>query len=135
KKAGLRAGFPVDGGAPPPFRLGAAPARADIPPPLTSLPGSPEAAAKFFMSISTLPRVRAAYDDLVARGALAADPAQVEAAGELDRVLDALVAARPKRLFGFFEKPAFVRGLYLHGAVGRGKTMLMDLFFAAVPFA
>ena len=87
------------------------------------------------MSISTLPRVRAAYDDLVARGALAADPAQVEAAGELDRVLDALVVARPKRLFGFFEQPAFVRGLYLHGAVGRGKTMLMDLFFAAVPFA
>src|SRR5690606_38877929 len=44
-----------------------------------------------------------------------------------------LAASRPKRLFGFREKPRPVRGLYLHGEVGRGKTMLMDLFFAAVP--
>ncbi|ODT82768.1 MAG: hypothetical protein ABS76_06855 [Pelagibacterium sp. SCN 64-44] len=78
--------------------------------------------------------VRAAYDDLVARNALTPDPAQREAAGELDRVLRDLLAARPKRLFGLFEKNRAVRGLYLHGEVGRGKTMLMDLFFAAVPF-
>lgn len=78
--------------------------------------------------------VRAAYDDLVARNALTPDPAQREAAGELDRVLHDLVAAGPKRLFGLFEKNRAVRGLYLHGEVGRGKTMLMDLFFAAVPF-
>ncbi|OAM77033.1 cell division protein ZapE [Devosia elaeis] len=78
--------------------------------------------------------VRAAYDDLVARGALTSDPAQRDAAGALDRVLADLLAARPKRLFGFFEKSRPVRGLYLHGEVGRGKTMLMDLFFAAVPF-
>ena len=91
------------------------------------------------MSSSTSARnglVRAAYADLVARGALTPDPAQVEAAGELDRVLHDLVARRPKRVFGFFEKPAHgARGLYLHGEVGRGKTMLMDLFFAAVPIA
>jgi cell division protein ZapE len=79
--------------------------------------------------------VRAAYDELVARGALTPDPAQVEAARELDRVLHDLTSHKPKRVFGFFEKPGRpVRGLYLHGEVGRGKTMLMDLFFAAVPF-
>lgn len=78
--------------------------------------------------------VLAAYHDLVARGALTPDPAQVDAARELDRVLADLVAQKPKRIFGFFEKPAeAVRGLYLHGEVGRGKTMLVDLFFAAVP--
>jgi cell division protein ZapE len=79
--------------------------------------------------------VRAAYDQLVARGALSPDPAQVEAVRALDRLLADLIAARPRRVFGFFEKAgAGVRGLYLHGEVGRGKTMLMDLFFSAVPF-
>lgn len=78
--------------------------------------------------------VRAAYDQLVARDALTADPAQQEAARELDRVLADLVAPRPRRLFGLFDKPQSVRGLYLFGEVGRGKTMLMDLFYAAVPF-
>ncbi|UYO01176.1 MAG: AFG1 family ATPase [Devosia sp.] len=78
--------------------------------------------------------VRAAYDDLVARGALMPDPAQVEATGELDRVLADLLKPRSRGLFGLFEKSHEVRGLYLHGEVGRGKTMLMDLFYAAVPF-
>nr|WP_275693147.1 cell division protein ZapE [Devosia sp. JXJ CY 41] len=69
-------------------------------------------------------------------GVLMADPAQREAAGLLDAVLAGLVAEQPKGLFGrLFDKPEPVKGLYLHGEVGRGKTMLMDLFFAAVPIA
>nr|WP_235935935.1 cell division protein ZapE [Devosia aurantiaca] len=80
--------------------------------------------------------VRAAYDDLVARGALTPDPAQRDAAAELDRVLADLLAHKPRTgLLSFFDKPKPVLGLYLFGDVGRGKTMLMDLFFAAVPFA
>ncbi|QQR39768.1 cell division protein ZapE [Devosia rhizoryzae] len=80
--------------------------------------------------------VRTAYDDLVTRGALTPDPAQRDAAAELDRVLADLVAHKPRTgLLSFFDKPKPVRGLYLYGDVGRGKTMLMDLFFAAVPFA
>jgi cell division protein ZapE len=84
-------------------------------------------------SLSPSP-VRAAYDDLVARGALTPDPAQADATALLDRVLAELTAS-PKRLFGFRTKARPVHGLYLHGEVGRGKTMLMDLFFAAVPLA
>ncbi len=78
--------------------------------------------------------VLASYDDLVARSALTPDPAQRDAARELDRVLADLTAAKPKGLFGLFDKLQAVRGLYLYGEVGRGKTMLMDLFYAAIPF-
>jgi len=78
--------------------------------------------------------VSRAYADLVARGALSGDPAQRDAAVYLDTVLSDL-AAKPQGLLSrFFDKPKPVKGLYLHGEVGRGKTMLMDLFFDAVPF-
>ena len=89
---------------------------------------------RFCMSATASMSVLAAYDDLVARHALTPDPAQRDAAVELDRVLTDLSATKPKRMFGLFEKPRAVRGLYLYGEVGRGKTMLMDLFFAAIPF-
>lgn len=81
--------------------------------------------------------VSTAYAELTGRGVLVADAAQQQAAGLLDQVLAGLVADQPRGLFAkLFDKPAEpVAGLYLHGEVGRGKTMLMDLFFAAVPIA
>jgi cell division protein ZapE len=72
--------------------------------------------------------VSTALADLVARGALTADPLQAGAAASLDRIAAGL--ARPATLF---RKPRAIRGAYLVGAVGRGKTMLMDVFFAAAP--
>ncbi|MGB3337185.1 MAG: cell division protein ZapE [Devosia sp.] len=78
--------------------------------------------------------VTSAYEELAGRGVLTADPAQHEAAGLLDGVLAGVSAERSKGLLGkLFDKNEPVRGLYLYGEVGRGKTMLMDLFFAAVP--
>jgi len=71
--------------------------------------------------------VSSALAALVARGALSADPLQAGAARTLDGIADAL--AQPQALF---RKPRRVRGAYLVGAVGRGKTMLMDLFYGSV---
>jgi cell division protein ZapE len=77
--------------------------------------------------------VSSALNDLVERGAIRRDPLQAAAAGELDRVADELGNGNGGRsLLGRLAgRPRPVRGVYLVGAVGRGKTMLMDLLFAA----
>jgi cell division protein ZapE len=78
---------------------------------------------------------RAHYQSLVASGAIEPDAAQAEAAealAGLEARLAAYKPARKKKLLGrlFADKNgAPPRGLYVHGEVGRGKTMLMDLFF------
>jgi cell division protein ZapE len=74
----------------------------------------------------------ALYDARIAAGALAPDPGQALVAQKLEHLRAALQAARPR---GLFRAPAPVRGLYIWGAVGRGKSMLMDLFFEAAPTA
>jgi cell division protein ZapE len=87
------------------------------------------------MSAPTFGPVRAAYENLVARQTLTPDLAQRAAAGAFDRVLADLAGAKTKGGFlGLFEKTSSVKGLYLVGEVGRGKTMLMDLFYTQVPF-
>jgi cell division protein ZapE len=77
----------------------------------------------------------AAYQSLVMAGELRADPDQATAAAKLANIQTQLEAVPPRgstlwRLIG--KKPDPVRGLYLWGGVGRGKSMLMDLFFDAV---
>ena len=72
--------------------------------------------------------VEALYSARLESGNLEPDPAQAAAAARLGALSDALNAAARPRLFG---KGEAVRGLYLWGGVGRGKSMLMDLFFAS----
>jgi cell division protein ZapE len=78
---------------------------------------------------------RAQYQALVASGALEPDAAQAEAAeafAGLERRLSRYKPRRRQSLLGrlFADKDdSAPRGLYVHGEVGRGKTMLMDLFF------
>jgi cell division protein ZapE len=75
------------------------------------------------------------YQALVSSGAIEADPAQARAAeafADLEQRLSSYKPIRKQSLFGRLfadrdEPPP--RGLYVHGEVGRGKTMLMDLFF------
>lgn len=65
-------------------------------------------------------------------GTLKPDPAQLEVIARLDQLAEALKqAGKTGGLFGFWRKaPPPPRGLYIHGEVGRGKTMAMDLFHA-----
>jgi cell division protein ZapE len=77
------------------------------------------------------------YRALVANGVIESDPAQAAAAASLDALANALVSWRPPaRGLGRLLRrstPA-PKGRYIFGPVGRGKTMLMDLFFEAVRF-
>ncbi|WP_226780253.1 cell division protein ZapE [Oceaniglobus trochenteri] len=72
------------------------------------------------------------YDRRIAEGALRDDPVQRAVFPEFERLRAAL--SRPARKSGFFSRrsPEPVKGLYLWGGVGRGKSMLMDLFFESV---
>jgi cell division protein ZapE len=81
------------------------------------------------------------YRAKVASGALAPDAAQAKAVAALQRLFDELHrAGEPPRGWRrgitrvLSRRPAAVRGLYLWGSVGRGKTFLMDLFYGALPF-
>jgi cell division protein ZapE len=85
--------------------------------------------------------VKAKYAGLVAAGEIEHDPAQACAVALLTELEERLREHRLARkssslgwLFGARERRQEpIRGLYLHGEVGRGKTMLMDLFFEASP--
>src|SRR5690606_38274598 len=73
----------------------------------------------------------------VERGDWSDDPTQLDALQALDRIHAALLQAAPRRSLldrlrgqGAAEAP---QGLYLWGRVGRGKTFLVDLFYATLP--
>ncbi|MCB2087554.1 MAG: cell division protein ZapE [Sphingomonadaceae bacterium] len=80
--------------------------------------------------------VRERYNALVSAGELRPDAEQAAAADRLDRLQQELEMPAPQtgllgKLFG--SKPQLrPRGLYMWGGVGRGKSMLMDLFHDAL---
>jgi cell division protein ZapE len=82
------------------------------------------------------------YRERSGAGLIRADPAQQRAVARLQQLHEALSLYRPRSRRGFLahlfrgeRAPAAPRGLYLWGPVGRGKSMLMDLFFDAAPVA
>lgn len=85
--------------------------------------------------------LRQAYADKVAGGEITRDPAQEVLVAAFDRLIEDVAAKRLAAkssslgwLFGRKRQTrAPVKGLYIHGGVGRGKTMLMDMFFELVP--
>jgi len=84
-----------------------------------------------------MPDFRTRYATLIAAGKIEADPGQLVVAQHLASLEQRLVEHRLARktsslgwLFGKRgEGGSPSKGLYLYGEVGRGKTMLMDLFF------
>jgi cell division protein ZapE len=79
----------------------------------------------------------------IAAGELRADSLQMAAAERLDRLARELAAVGPSagqstgilaRLGLKASPPPLPRGVYIHGDVGRGKSMLMDLFYEVVSF-
>src|SRR5579872_1288696 len=81
----------------------------------------------------------ARYEALISAGAIEPDAAQrevAEAFADLEQRVERYRPLRRQRLLDRlfadkYEGPP--RGLYVHGEVGRGKTMLMDLFFQESP--
>ena len=88
------------------------------------------------------PEPMAAYRALRQQGRLEPDPAQQFAVERLQSLYRALLDYHPEHGFrGWLARFGLAEdhsehapmGLYLCGPVGRGKSMLMDLFFASVP--
>ncbi len=78
----------------------------------------------------------ARYRALLSSGTLREDREQARVAKALQKLHRAVRNYRPassdgflQRIFRFGSKRAIPRGLYIHGAVGRGKSLLMDMFF------
>ncbi|MDE2333874.1 MAG: AFG1 family ATPase [Rhodospirillales bacterium] len=125
------------------------------PPPEPARPSDAQRAANPVVLPTPLDRIDLsggplpAYRAELASGALAADPAQAAAAERLQSLWTALrgyeprngngngrgLLARLRRRLSDASAPGGPNGLYLVGEVGRGKSMLMDLFFASAQVA
>jgi cell division protein ZapE len=84
--------------------------------------------------------VRELYEALIVTKKVERDPAQERLLTQLTDLEARVAAHRSARraqplgwLFGSNEQEGAAKGLYIHGDVGRGKTMMMDLFFEASP--
>ena len=81
----------------------------------------------------------ALYAQALAQHGFHADPAQQSAVDALEdlraRLIERESRSSAQRWIARWRRRDGVRGLYLWGEVGRGKTYLMDLFFESLPFA
>ncbi len=82
--------------------------------------------------------IRNVYHELIESGDIYYDNAQIDVLGDLEELENKLLETETSYgLVGrLFRKNSFTtKGLYLWGSVGRGKSMLMDLFFDYIPIA
>ena len=92
------------------------------------------------MDITLRQTVAARYSALVEQGEIDSDPAQLRLVAALDKLLHDISEKRLVKkssslgwLFARKKKAQpDIKGLYIYGSVGRGKTMLMDLFYESI---
>ncbi|GMT00760.1 hypothetical protein PENTCL1PPCAC_22934, partial [Pristionchus entomophagus] len=85
--------------------------------------------------------VLSTYQSTVSAGNFEENFEQLNACEALDRLRLEVIAHRKKdevatqSIFNFFKKEKSIspRGMYIFGAVGGGKTMLMDVFYSQIP--
>ncbi len=81
------------------------------------------------------------YHNRIKSGELRSDPVQEKAVIELQRLFDEIMEIESAPKFSLFQiisewsgnKDAPPMGIYMYGGVGRGKSMLMDLFYDCLP--
>ena len=91
------------------------------------------------MSAAPADSLRARYLQALAQRGFRSDPAQLAAVARLEDLRTRLLSQRSDGVLSRWLRalgppPDPVRGLYLWGGVGRGKTFLMDLFHASLPW-
>ena len=83
------------------------------------------------------PGMLGAYAAALEAKGFQADPAQMQAVERLHVLYESLVSFKSDRsstLKRMLKSPAVPKGVYFWGGVGRGKSFIMDCFFAAVPY-
>lgn len=76
------------------------------------------------------------YHQQCKSGAISEDPEQIAVIKQLEQLYVELIAEQKRRsgLFSFLKKPQLLKGIYLWGGVGIGKTLMMDCFYHCLPF-
>ncbi|MEM0514200.1 cell division protein ZapE [Pseudoalteromonas sp. YIC-827] len=86
------------------------------------------------MKTATLSKILDQYSQLIGNKKILADPVQFRAIKALVKLAAELEAEQASPRF-FWQRKRIIHGLYLHGPVGRGKSMLMDLFYEQIAIA
>ncbi|MEJ2176812.1 MAG: cell division protein ZapE [Gammaproteobacteria bacterium] len=75
----------------------------------------------------------ALYRAEVSTGEIQEDPSQLAALEHFDRLHEQILKSLDRNWFQKLRQRAVPKGLYLWGGVGTGKTLLMDIFYSALP--